>query len=445
MDNYHMQFPKKRIWLVSLTVFLVLSLLLIFITQTVNNRWYQREVIDATDNYIVLQYEVMNLMETGSTLLEGYEAYLKVNGSLTNDASEAYLNHLTKEEMIYIRNIGVIKDTTIIYNYPMEGNESSIGVDLAKVEGQKEDVLRIKETLEGFVVGPVDLVQGGLGYIIRKPLEDARGNYWGQISIVLRADMIVAAIDAYKEALGVDIAIYEDQTNEKLIYGDPSILDQGPLAFDFNSDLSQWVVYVVPENGWEKYTGSMVSMLSVGFALIIGVVASLYYVQTINYDLQKALAHDQLTGLYSRHYLEKVQKEITFKAKLNKASFGLMHIDLNSFKSINDIYGHEAGDRVLVETARVLGMVTRKNELVFRVGGDEFLVMMPKVADMKELKAFKDRLKQEFLENYSLTDYQVDIGPSIGVGIYPEDGDDFDMVLRHADERMYEEKGANRR
>lgn len=424
---------------------MVLSLLLTFIMVTLNSRWHQQEVIEMTDQYIVFQYEVMNLMESGSTLLTGYEAYLRVKGSLTNDESEAFLNHLTEEEMIYIRNIGVLKDTTIVYNFPLEGNESSIGVDLAQVESQRTLVLQTKESGESFIAGPVELVQGGIGYIIRKPLEDSNNNYWGQISIVLRAEKIDEAIDGFKEAHGLDLVIYEDENNEKLIYGDPAILNQKPLTFDFKSEPSRWVVYLVPENGWKKNSGPIALVLIIGLALISGVVGIVYYVQIIHYNLQKALAHDQLTGLYSRYYLEKVQQEILHKAKLKQVSFGLMHIDLNSFKSINDMYGHEAGDSVLVETARVLRLVTRKNELVFRIGGDEFLVMMPLVADMEELNAFKKRLKKGFLKHYQLKEYDIDIGPSIGVGLYPEDGESFDLVLRHADERMYEEKGDSRR
>lgn len=444
MDNYELRFPKKRLLITSSIVVIVLGLLLAFITLNLNDRWYQREVIDVTERYISVHYELVKLIETGSTLMTGYEAYLKVNGTLSTEESEAFLNHLTAKEMSYIKNIAILKDTTIVHNFPTVGNESSLGVDLAKVENQRDLVLQTKVTGKGVVVGPVDLVQGGVGYIIRQPIEDADGNYWGQVSIVLKAEVINAAIDVNKNEAGLEIAIYEDDSTQKLIYGDPSVLENRPLIFDFNSDINQWVVYVVPDNGWEKYALSNVFITFIGLLVIVGLTGGLYYVQTINFNLQNALAHDHLTGLYNRNYLERVQKEVLNKAKENNDSFGLMHIDLDYFKMINDGYGHEAGDKVLVETARILQLVTRKNELVFRIGGDEFLLMMPFVGSRKELEESRQRLKEEFMLLYALTQYKVDIGPSIGAGLYPDDGESFDEVLRSADLRMYEEKGATR-
>jgi len=148
-----------------------------------------------------------------------------------------------------------------------------------------------------------------------------------------------------------------------------------------------------------------------------------------------------LTGLYNRRHLELVQHKVLQDAERRNGSFGLMHLDLDHFKSINDIYGHAVGDEVLKETANVLTLFTREEELIFRIGGDEFLVILPVITDKEELLNFKKRLKNTFKNHIKLDQYHVSIGPSVGVGIYPQDGSNFDEVLRTADEAMYREKG----
>lgn len=445
MDKYAMKSPKKRILFTSIALFIGLTLLLIFIVTNLSERWYQAQVIETTDHYIAFQYSLTNLFESGSTLLTGYEAYLKVNGTLADSQTEAYLNHLTEKEMLYILNLAIIEDTTIIYNFPPEGNEASIGVNLATISGQSEGVLNVKNSGQGYVDGPVDLVQGGRGYIIRKPLEDQYGTYWGQVSIVLNADLVESAIASYEEDTDIKVTIYSNEHHDKLIYGDASILKDNPSAFTLNSTLSEWVIYVIPNGGWQSNRETLLSICFLGLIIIAGNVYILIYIQKSNYNLKKVISKDNLTGLYNRHHLELVQQKVLQDASDRAGSFGLMHLDLDHFKTINDKYGHEVGDDVLKETATILSLFTREEELVFRIGGDEFLVILPDIADKEALQYFKERLKKTFDDHKISDQYDVSIGPSIGVGIYPEDGLTFDDVLRKADQAMYQEKGANKR
>ena len=118
------------------------------------------------------------------------KAFIQSRNILDEDELTKYLSHLIDSSDTTFRNFTVLKDTTIIYVYPKKGNESAIGRDLAKIEGQKETVLSVKSSGKILVTGPVKLVQGGQGIVMRIPVhitdENGKEGYWGQISEVLR-------------------------------------------------------------------------------------------------------------------------------------------------------------------------------------------------------------------------------------------------------------------
>jgi diguanylate cyclase (GGDEF)-like protein len=115
-------------------------------------------------------------------------------------------------------------------------------------------------------------------------------------------------------------------------------------------------------------------------------------------------------------------------------------MDLNCFKKINDTFGHSVGDQVLVETARLLKKITRSDEVVFRLGGDEFLMIMPEIENRQELEQVRERLLESFEAEFFLEPILEKITLSVGVALYPEDGENLDALLQVADEQMYRHK-----
>lgn len=448
MNDLIIPFEKRRIIATTVTVILLVNLFSGIVAYYTNNTLRQKEIVDVSNRYITFQQGFFDLVESGNTILKGFEAYLKVNGdSITIDQMDQYLAILTQEDMKLIRNIGIIQDTTIIHNYPLEGNELSIGIDLAQVPGQEEVILKTKNDKVRSLTGPIDLVQGGRGFIIRLPIEDINGQYWGQMSIVMYADAFESAIASFAHSSELDVVIFKTQENVDLIYGDPSILGIDPIQYPGNELYNDWSINVLPKGGWPDHTSKTFSIFA--FGLILSAIAgfAVYYYQKINYDLQFALAHDHLTGLYNRYCLELAQKSLMDRIETLDQKFGIMLIDLDNFKEVNDTHGHNIGDEVLVETGRILHELTRKEELVFRIGGDEFLILIPDVAKEKELYEMKTRFEQDFMKAFALdglNKLSVAIGPSMGVGIYPTHGSTFDEVLIHADRDMYDEKSQHK-
>lgn len=158
----------------------------------------------------------------------------------------------------------------------------------------------------------------------------------------------------------------------------------------------------------------------------------------------EVLAHyDSLTGLANRVLLKERFHGTVEQAMDSGDSFGLVMIDLNRFKSINDSYGHAAGDRVLVITAKRLLATIRASDTVARLGGDEFVVMMTPVSDLQELAQMGDQLNYALSEPITLTNgLSVSVGLSLGFALYPDDGGTLSDLLHVADQAMYECKSS---
>ncbi len=442
--DYQLHYPYKRVFLTTVLVFLSTMLLLVsFVVNSVDT-WRNRESLDIKDDYIMFQDELGELMETGVKLLQGYEAFLAMHDTFSMDESGEYLTYLLEDSMQYIRNIAIIEDTTIVYNFPLEGNESSIGVDLGQIVGQRENVLKTKNEMVKVFQGPVQLVQGGSGYINRVPIRDRYGNYWGQGSIVLNADVINAEILNIANQTDLSIVIYDNANQDNLIVGDSSILHEQPMLF-VNENINNWAIYVVPAEGRADYTLRIILILGIGFILSLFISFAVYYFQKTHFDLIEVMAHDQLTGVYNRNYLETVQSQVTNAAKLNQTKYGLVHIDLDDFKSINDKYGHHKGDFVLESFGRTLSKINRREDLAFRVGGDEFMILLPLVESREELEFIKIRISHDIEKEFADDEILSQVAASIGIALYPEDGEDFDSVLKVADKKMYNEKADHKK
>ncbi|MFC6672459.1 EAL domain-containing protein [Marinobacterium aestuariivivens] len=158
----------------------------------------------------------------------------------------------------------------------------------------------------------------------------------------------------------------------------------------------------------------------------------------------ESLAHfDQLTGLPNRSLLKDRFDYVLGMAHRNGEPLAVMFLDLDHFKKINDTLGHGAGDEVLIEVARRLKARLREADIVSRLGGDEFIVVLP---DTDEEGAIHVALSliEAFSPSCNIDDQELLVTPSIGIALYPHDGEDFDTLSRNADAAMYRVKQSGR-
>ena len=153
-------------------------------------------------------------------------------------------------------------------------------------------------------------------------------------------------------------------------------------------------------------------------------------------ELEYLARHDQLTGLPNRHHLLQELQRITQHAGACGISLAVLFIDLDGFKGVNDTSGHEAGDQLLREVAARLKASMRTGDTVARVGGDEFVVILPDCG-AEGAQRFVEFIRGQLNTPYHLPFGMVNMGASIGVGIFPGDGADPSTLLAHADRDMY--------
>ncbi len=161
-----------------------------------------------------------------------------------------------------------------------------------------------------------------------------------------------------------------------------------------------------------------------------------------NRELEYLARHDPLTGLPNRILLQDRLLQAIRAASPDSAPFALMVMDLDGFKDVNDGLGHEAGDRVLQETAKRLLRELRQSDTVVRLGGDEFAVLLPAVATREDAQTVAHKLLRALEEPVSLGEASVRVTVSCGAALFPAHGREVGNLLRRADRAMYEAKRA---
>ncbi|MGX6603244.1 diguanylate cyclase domain-containing protein [Micromonosporaceae bacterium Da 78-11] len=153
--------------------------------------------------------------------------------------------------------------------------------------------------------------------------------------------------------------------------------------------------------------------------------------QALHDQLRHEAEHDALTGLPNRRRMRR-----TLNASLRTGPVALLLIDLDGFKPVNDRYGHETGDELLRQAGVRLSDCVREQDVVSRVGGDEFVIVMPGVHDRTDAELMAGRLRAELGRPFPIAGDDITIGGSVGVHLAaPED--EPDQALRAADEAMY--------
>jgi len=133
------------------------------------------------------------------------------------------------------------------------------------------------------------------------------------------------------------------------------------------------------------------------------------------------------------------------RARRSETSMGLLQIDLDRFKAVNDTFGHHMGDLLLQEVAVRLEARARRSDTLARTGGDEFSLVMEEPTDRESAEALAAKLERLLTEPYMIAGKRIMIGGSVGVAIYPEDGLDFEALCIAADQRMYKRKAQSSR
>ncbi len=199
---------------------------------------------------------------------------------------------------------------------------------------------------------------------------------------------------------------------------------------------------------WQRWLTNVQVNLIV-MTLLIGLSVLVYlYVRQLQSQVQTDwlyhATHDLLTGLPNRLFLSDYLEQVITKAQQDNTLVGIFFIDLDHFKRVNDSFGHNVGDKLLQDVSQRLRMTFDPQIMVARQGGDEFIVVSAPMHDHEGIEDIARQVLQQFREPFLIQQESITITPSIGVSIFPIDGQKSFDLLRHADTALYNSKDTQR-
>ena len=297
------------------------------------------------------------------------------------------------------------------------------------------------------IMAPVTLPDGSYGIILRRPIymgEVSESNFWGFASVSLNLSNFLS---------DVNIRALADGGYEYKLIGDNPITGENRMIMEYSekelaSPVSSmintvgggyWTLLISPMSSWMNLTEIIGAL---GIAVIISILAALaaaafVSMKAYSKELEVLSYRDALTNINNNRSYHEHMEELSKK----KLPYGLIFMDLNDFKQVNDTYGHEAGDTLLNIVAKRLQNSIREKDKAFRIGGDEFVVVIHGTHEKQFYEGVIERMRGNVARDVVL-DNGITLKVSISAGFArcPEDGTKFEDVVKKADDAMYHNK-----
>ncbi|MFN3715569.1 MAG: diguanylate cyclase [Thiobacillus sp.] len=351
-----------------------------------------------------------------------------------------------------IRSVALAPDNVIRLVYPRAGNEKALGLRYLDTPTQREAVLRLMREQRPVIAGPIELVQGGIGIVNRIPIVFAKPQgdtrYWGLASVAINPVPIFehAGLGANGLHNGMPFALRGKDglgARGEVFLGQAALFnDPAAVVMDVVIPGGTWQLALRPSPGKSAATewGWVMQVTLAAAALFAGGLTA--YSLSAHQRIRAMALSDSLTGLANRRQFHAAGEELFALAKRTRRPLTLLNLDIDDFKAVNDTFGHAGGDAVLVQVAQALKACCRESDLVARVGGDEFLLLLPDTAPGAMLEALLQRLRQAICNVLPDMPPPAQLGVSIGVAVCSQNTPTLSALMRQADETMYRVKTA---
>lgn len=333
--------------------------------------------------------------------------------------------------------------------YPVAGNEKFVGMNLLLDAEQKTAVYRSIQLDDAVLAGPFKLDQGGESVVCRFPVwikKEGVPRLWGAVSIGLDFPALMNEAGLARLEQDLDISIRgRDATGPAGAYffGDERSITVDAVRVPVFVPGGSWLISAQPKLGygakpWWKTSAAIIGLLVSLFSSLAS-----YRILHDRSRIRHLADHDPLTQLPNRRQALSDLYELTHRGKRSNQPFAVLSIDLDGFKPINDQYGHDAGDEVLITISKRLLGAVRKGDTVARMGGDEFIVLIddPQANDENHLLTYASRMRDKLSQPIQILGGQaVYVGASIGIAAYPSHAAEMHDLIREADQAMYRAK-----
>ncbi|MCP4586898.1 EAL domain-containing protein [Pseudoalteromonas sp.] len=361
-----------------------------------------------------------------------------------------------------ISNLQLAPDGIIKFIHPLKGNEKAIGHNILKDDKRKKEALLALRERNMTLAGPFKLIQGGVGIVGRNPVfildhTSKKESFWGFASALIFLDELlrVTALDELeKKGYSFELSRIHPDTGKKETFA---------RSDDGIKEHSSSVSIQVPNGQWflrmSAPSGVSSTWFGAGYILSILISAAItalvrntlrqpeilkQVVSEKTKELNFLAHHDHLTGLPNRLALRDAVERVSVEYSRYKFSAALIMLDLDEFKQINDLCGHDVGDEVLKATAERIRESIRSTDVAARLGGDEFGILIQHAESVSDVEHVIHLILQKIKEPLSIHDQVFKVSASIGIAFIPDDGRDYMSAYKHADMAMYEAKNAGK-
>lgn len=368
------------------------------------------------------------------------------------------------EQFPDVSNLQLAPDGIIRHVYPLAGNERAIGHDLVHDDARRKHALAAIASRKLTLAGPFPLLQGGVGMIGRNPIfleEDGEERFWGFASALILMDSLLERTDIVSlsdSGHAYELSRTNPETDRIEVF---AASEEAVPAHALSIDVQ------VPNGTWHLRAAALghhsLLMEAIGHGqalnLLLAIFLALFSVRIVREPeklrrqvaeqtvaLEKLAYRDFLTGLPNRLKFTSRMNATLERARPGHPRLHLMLMDIDHFKPVNDTLGHDVGDRMLVEAARRMSERLPDGAVLYRLGGDEFTVILDKSRSRAEVEAVAASLVETMGVPFRFEglEEEVRVSTSIGiVGCHQTEASTRDM-LKAADAAMYEAKRLGR-
>ena len=302
------------------------------------------------------------------------------------------------------------------------------------------------KTKNPYLIGPVTIDKNITELIIECPVftadETGSSQFWGFTVIHLSLTKLFSTKNiSFLDNAGYYFSLWKPDplTMESVdLINNTNQAFNNPCRAVFNVTNSTWTLYTEPKDGWFNKIFLAEELFA---AILISVVLTLlinFMIRTKNRDetLTQLSYRDSLTSLYNMRKFMDILKDFQKQSK----AYTIIYIDLNDFKHVNDMFGHDTGNQALIIAAKKLSNSIKESDYAFRIGGDEFTLILPGNHETDLIDGLMGRIKDSISREIVLKNARLKLSASCGYARCPEDSSDYETVTKMAEDSMYEDK-----
>lgn len=369
--------------------------------------------------------------------------------SLTDSELEEMANTVIGKQGI--QSVLFAPNAIITHVFPDVIDKNSIGADIFASPSKIHEARIALETKETTAFGPYDCVlheDCDSQYVLfHKPvfIFDKNGDesFWGFIAFSIipnHSDSKLGLSMLSRANYEYQLSIMSEGRIFRTLVKTQDYNDKKAVRAPISLSNRKWELAIsAPVPNYQQFTIMSFFFLGIVISLLIYVLIG--HQTKIQNSLIESAETDQLTGTYNRRMFDIIEEKIRLKTM---EPFTLFYLDLNKFKEINDTYGHQTGDLLLIAFSQRIRMNIKNEDILIRFGGDEFIIISRNMTEEKNILSFVHRLNEIMKIPYCFNSVHLHSSASIGYAQYPNDGLDCQILLLKADEQMYKEKQSSK-